>query len=97
MSNAARKDRKRNNVRHVRKLKSPTPFENRSLTRRQDASLQDAALKIMAAEAREQNDALPVLVEATPEVPCPTCQASGEQPCMTRAGKVTKRHAGRVA
>lgn len=34
--------------------------------------------------------------EALP-VACPTCGATGEQPCMTNAGKVTKRHAKREA
>lgn len=28
---------------------------------------------------------------------CPTCGAVDEQPCMTNAGKVTKRHAKREA
>lgn len=52
-----------------------------------------------AVEGIRSPDATPVPVEdLVPDelVPCPTCGASGEEPCVTASGNETNRHAKRA-
>lgn len=110
MSNAARKDRKRKGEKFQKAAKVPTysvglSKPKHSATPYQIAKAVDRALAAAAkpskadpeliAEGNRAHDEAEEWAEA-PEPTCPSCGAVGEEPCLTRAGKVaSKPHAGR--